>query len=163
MSYQELSTFFDDFWPISRSITGPRITKSLEFIVKHVLLRIKKIATVTEVFDWIVPPEWKLNSASLYSEPGGNLFSSDDSNLVVLNFSEQFSGSVSYDELEHHLYSKPELPEAILYVTSYYVQRWGLRLSENQKKGLSKEKNPRLEIDTEIFDGFLQKTHLSKK
>lgn len=156
MNYNEMDELFDELWPLPRSITGPGITDSLKIIQKHIPIEIKEVPTNTKVFDWVVPPEWKLNSASLYTEDGEKIVSTEDSNIHVLNFSEPFSDTLSYDELESHLYTNKALPEAVPYVTSYYSRRWGFCLSDIQKNSLDKNKKYKVNIDTEIYDGALR-------
>jgi len=85
--HNKLDELFDELWPITRSITGPGITKSLEIISEQIPLEVKKVPTGTSVFDWVVPPEWELISATLYTEDGEKILSTDDSNMHVLNFS----------------------------------------------------------------------------
>ena len=156
MDYQKLDELFDRLWPICRSITGPGINRSLEIMQDYIPLTIKAIPTGTEVFDWTVPQEWELDRATLKTEDGELILDTNTSNIHVLNFSDSFSGVVSYDELEKHLYSDPAFPEAVPYVSSYYVQRWGLCISDKQKKSLRSDVNYLVDIKTKKFDGFLR-------
>ena len=152
----EINNLFDRLWPICRSITGPGITESLKIIQDYVPINILEVPTGTKVFDWVVPPEWKLNKATLHTEDGELIISTEASNIHVLNFSKPFNGEVTYEELEQHLYSDKNLPEAIPYVTSYYVRRWGLCISDKQKSSLKRDKKYIVNIDTEIYDGSLR-------
>ena len=43
---------------------------------------------------------------------------------------------VSLDELLEHIYTEPNQPNVIPYVTSYYKNRWGFCMSENEKNTL---------------------------
>ncbi|GGB45401.1 aminopeptidase [Roseibium aquae] len=156
MTYDEMNRLFDELWPIARSITGPGIASSLGILQKHIPLIVHEVPTGEPVFDWIVPPEWKLNIATLHTEDGEQILSTEDSNLHVLNFSEPFSGLVDFEELDSHLHSDPSLPEATPYVTSYYVRRWGLCLPHTQRTKLKRDIRYRVNIDTEIFDGHLR-------
>lgn len=151
-----LDQIFDRLWPIARSITGPGFAKSLDILREIIPLEAKLVPTGTEVFDWIVPPEWELISAELFTEHGEKVLSTEDSNLHILNFSEPFSGLVSFHELNDHLHSIPELPDAVPYVTSYYSRRWGFCMSENQRQRLDPNINYKVQINTRIYDGFLR-------
>jgi len=156
MNYQQIDDLFDRLWPICRSITGPGISQSLEIMQDYIPITIKEVPTGTEVFDWIVPQEWELERATLRTEDGEVILDTDISNIHVLNFSEPFSGVVTYQELEEHLYSDPSFPEAVPYVTSYYVPRWGLCISDKQRKSLRTDINYVVDIKTKKFDGFLR-------
>ncbi len=156
MNYNQLDELFDRLWPICRSITGPGINQSLSIIKDYIPIEIKKIPTGTQVFDWSVPQEWELERATLKTEDGELILDTDISNIHVLNFSEPFSGVVTFDELEKHLYSDPSYPEAIPYVTSYYVPKWGLCISDKQRKKLRTDVNYIVDIKTKKFDGYLR-------
>lgn len=156
MNYNQLDKLFNQLWPICRSITGPGITESLKIFQKYIPFTIKKIPSGKKVFDWIIPQEWKLNKATLKTEDGKLILDTDTNNLHVLNFSQPFNGILTFKELEPHLYSIPNLPNAVPYVTSYYVKRWGLCISQKQKKKLRKDIKYKVEIDTNIYDGFLR-------
>jgi len=156
MNYQKLDELFDRLWPICRSITGPGITQSLEIMQDYIPVTIQEVPTGTEVFDWIVPQEWALDRATLKTEDGDVILDTDISNIHLLNFSEPFSGVITYQELEKHLYSDPTFPEAVPYVTSYYVPRWGLCISDKQKRSLRTDINYVVDIKTRKFDGYLR-------
>ncbi|WP_354001447.1 DUF2172 domain-containing protein, partial [Campylobacter sp.] len=57
-------------------------------------------------------------------------------NLHILNYSAPIDKKLSLDELKEHIYTIPELPNAIAYVTSYYERRWGFCISYNELKEL---------------------------
>jgi aminopeptidase-like protein len=57
-------------------------------------------------------------------------------NLHVVGYSIPINKKVSKVELFDHLYSRPDLPNAIPYVTSYYTKRWGFCISEEEKNKL---------------------------
>ncbi|MCH9853249.1 MAG: DUF4910 domain-containing protein [Alphaproteobacteria bacterium] len=154
MNYHKLDQLFDKLYPICRSITGPGIRQSLEIIQDYMPLTIEKIATGTQVFDWVVPQEWQLNKASLTTMDGTVILSTEQSNLHVVNFSENFKGRVTKQELEEHLFSIPDFPQAIPYVTSYYKERWGLCIADEHRKMLPDCKY-NVDIDTQKYDGYL--------
>lgn len=156
MNYKKLDDLFEKLWPICRSITGPGITESIKILQEYVPFEIKEIPTGTKVFDWEVPQEWKLNRATLKTEDGQLILDTNVNNLHVLNFSQSYNGVLSFKELEDHLYSDPNLPEAIPYVTSYYCPTWGLCITERQKQTLRKDIKYIVDIDTETYNGALR-------
>lgn len=150
----DLNALFDQLFPICRSITGEGIRQSM-YLLQHVMpLQIHAVPSGSKVFDWEVPPEWQLHRATLTAPDGTVILDTASSNLHVLNFSAPFSGELSLDELQPHLYSIPELPSAIPYVTSYYQRRWGLCLSHEQRQALEPGRY-KVHIDTEIRPGAL--------
>ena len=75
-------------------------------------------------------------------------------NLHLLGYSIPINKIVTKKELIKKLYSLPNQPNAIPYVTSYYERNWGFCISENEKKKL-KNGNYKVFIDTELFNGNL--------
>jgi aminopeptidase-like protein len=61
---------------------------------------------------------------------------------------------MALSELQKHLYSLPEQPDLIPYVASYYKERWGFCLSENQSHKL-KDSNYHVFINSDLKDGNL--------
>ena len=131
-----LSSLFDELFPICRSITGPGLEASLEILKRHMPLEVEKVPSGEQVFDWLAPPEWHFKRAVLTGPEGENVLDSDHCNLHVVNYSEPVDRQLTLDELQNHLHSLPDIPEAIPYVTSYYERRWGFCLSQRQRQGL---------------------------
>ena len=125
--------FAQELWPINRSITGEGVRETLKRISKHIPgLEIKSVPSGTRAFDWTVPKEWNIKEAYIITPKGKKICDFSQNNLHILGYSIPFEGEVSFDELKKHLYTFPDLPKAIPYVTSYYKERWGFCLSQNQ-------------------------------
>ncbi len=156
----EILSFARDLWPINRSLTGEGVRQTLS-IIKAMLpdLNIHSVPTGTSVFDWTVPREWKVNCAYIITPDGEKICDFAENNLHLVGYSTPFKGKLSLGELQHHLYSLPEQPNAIPYVTSYYKERWGFCLSHEQRESL-KAGDYEVVIDSELFDGVLNYAEL---
>lgn len=142
-------------YPICRSLTGPGVRETLAILSDHMQgLVIHDVKSGTAAFDWIVPEEWVIRDAYISDENGKKVVDFKNHNLHVLGYSEPVDKILSLDELQKNLYSLPDQPEAIPYITSYYSRRWGFCLSHKQRQEL-KPGNYRVVIDSELKNGIL--------
>lgn len=132
----EIEKYFDRLWPICRSITGNGLRESLKIVSEIAPMKLTEIPTGTEVFDWVVPKEWNINDAYILTPSGKKICDFKQNNLHVVNYAIPVSQKLSLDELKKHLYSIPEMPDAIPYVTSYYKEKWGFCITHNELQTL---------------------------
>jgi len=142
-------------WKINRSITGEGVRETLE-ILKDIIpsLKIHSVPSDTAVFDWTVPNEWKVRDAYIVSPNGEKICRFTDNNLHLIGYSIPFRGRMSLSELKNHLYTLPDQPSAIPYITSYYKNRWGFCLTHEQFESLV-DGEYEVYIDSELFPGEL--------
>ncbi len=151
----EIHRFASELWGINRSITGDGVRETLRRIKQHLPeLLIHEVPSGTQVFDWVVPKEWRIRNAWIVSPSGGKICDFSVNNLHVVGYSVPVTKRVSLAELQEHLYSLPEQPGAIPYITSYYKERWGFCISENQREALV-DGEYEVYIDSELFNGSL--------
>lgn len=151
----EIHAFARKLWPINRSLTGAGVRQTLGEIAKHLPnLTVQSIPSHTMVFDWTVPKEWAVNKAYIVTPKGEKICDFSQNNLHLLGYSVPFTGEISLERLKKHLYTLPDQPSAIPYVTSYYQERWGFCLSQ-QKYDLLEDGIYKVIIDTNLFDGVL--------
>ena len=144
-----------DLWPINRSITGEGVRATLNQIKQHVSdLAIKSVPSGTDVFDWTVPREWYVTEAHITTPNGERICDFKVNNLHLIGYSTSFDGNMKLEELKEHLHTLPEQPEAIPYITSYYKERWGFCLSQNQYNQLE-DGDYQVKIEAKHFDGVL--------
>ncbi|WP_217989649.1 DUF4910 domain-containing protein [Pseudoalteromonas sp. HM-SA03] len=151
----EMHHWAKQLFPICRSITGEGVRETLEFIKNELPnLQVHSVPTGTNVFDWTVPQEWLIKDAFVVDPNGEKIIDFKHNNLHVMSYSIAVDEELTLDELQEHLYSLPEQPDAIPYVTSYYAPRWGFCLTDKQRKQLG-EGIYKVHIDSEHFDGEL--------
>lgn len=141
-------------FPICRSLTGDGVRETLKIISETIPLKIHEVPTGTKVFDWEVPKEWNIKSAYIENENGERIIDFKESNLHVMGYSIPVDKVVTLEELQQHLYSLEELPNAIPYITSYYSENWGFCLEHEKRQNL-KEGNYHVIIDSSLEDGSL--------
>ena len=126
----EIHKFAKELWPINRSITGQGVRDTLNKILKHLpKLKIKSVKSGKKVFDWTVPNEWLVKEAYIVTPDNKKICDFSKNNLHLVGYSVPFEGRMSLEKLKKHLYTLPNQPKAIPYVTSYYKKRWGFCLS----------------------------------
>lgn len=152
---EKIYNLAEKLFPICRSITGNGVRESLRIIQKEIPeLKILEIPSGEKCFDWIVPKEWNIRDAYILDPQGKKIVNFKDSNLHVMGYSTPIHGKFSLDELQENLYSIPEQPTAIPYITSYYKERWGFCLSQQQRDALKPGEYEVL-IDSTLQNGSL--------
>lgn len=141
-------------FPICRSITGNGVRETLKVIRDHIPLSIFEVPSGTKVFDWTVPKEWNIRDAYILDGHGNKVVDFNENNLHVLGYSIPVDGTFSLDELQEHLYSLEEQPDAIPYVTSYYQERWGFCIRHDLRQTF-KQGSYRVLIDSDLKVGHL--------
>lgn len=149
-----LMELFDRLFPINRSITGDGVRETLSILNEYAPVRQTEYPTGTVCFDWAVPKEWNVREAYVKDGQGRTLIDFKDCNLHLMGYSKPFRGFVSRDELMAHLYTKPELPDAIPYMTSYYREDWGFCVQHRRLPEFTDDWYEVL-IDADLRDGHM--------
>jgi len=151
----EMHELCKKLFPICRSITGDGLRQSLSILNLNLPnMELYEVPTGTKCFDWEVPEEWNINNAYIIDPTGKKICDFKKSNLHVVGYSHPINKKVSLQELQDNLYSLPDQPDAIPYITSYYKKRWGFCLKHNERKNLQYG-DYQVFIDSELKDGSL--------
>lgn len=145
----------NELFPICRSITGNGVRKTLKILQTiYADMKIHEVPSGTKVFDWTVPKEWNIHDAYIQNSSGEKIVDFRENNLHILGYSLPKDEIVSLAELKKIVYTQPDQPEVIPYVTSYYKERYGFCMSKKQLETLNEDKY-RIVIDSEFKNGSL--------
>jgi len=124
-------------WDYPRALTGNGVRSTLKAFSEHLPgLVIHEVSSGTQVLDWVIPQEWNITEAYLVDPQGNRIIDFADNNVHVVSYSTPVDVELDLNELQSHLHSDPEHPQAIPYVTSYYNETWGFCLSQLQRDSL---------------------------
>lgn len=147
--------FLEQLWPYCRSITGDGVRQTLSDIQQHLqALKVLEIPSGTKALDWTVPDEWNIREAWVKDKKGQTIIDFSVNNLHVVGYSEPFSGKISKKDLLNHLFSLPDQPDLIPYVTSYYKRRWGFCVPYNMLRDF-RDDEYEVYIDSDLEPGSL--------
>ena len=131
-----------DLFPLCRSLTGKGVDQTLNYIKKKIGIKIKIInfKSGKKVYDWVVPKVWNITDGYIQNLQGKKIIQFKKNNLHVVGYSTKINKVISKNELFKHIFTQPNQPKLIPYVTSYYKNNWGFCVSENFKKKLKDKK-----------------------
>ena len=156
MSKFQMLKWAKDLFSICRSITGDGTRMTLSYFEKiNPEFRRLKFKTGQKVFDWEIPKEWNIKDAYLEHESGERYAEFKKCNLHIVGYSKPVNKKISKKELLNYIHTQKDQPDSIPYVTSYYKERWGFCLSENQKNKLP-DGNYKVIIDSDLKNGNLE-------
>ena len=144
-----------ELFAINRSLSGDGVRETLSILKRELPeLNVFEIPTGKKCFDWEIPKEWNCKEAYIIDPDGNKICDFSQNNLHLVGYSTPIDKIISLEELNEHLYSLPDLPNAIPYITSYYKERWGFCITDRQRR---KHKNGeyKVYIDSSLKDGHL--------
>lgn len=154
---RELHAMAARLFGICRSMTGDGVRETLSLLREWAPFETVEVETGTQVFDWVVPPEWGVRDAFVKDESGKRVIDFRHSNLHLVNGSVPVRTSLTWSELKRHLQTLPEQPDRIPYRTAFFREKWGFCLTQNQFDELEAqgERTYDVLVDTTIEDGSL--------
>ena len=147
-------------FPFCRSITGPGTRDTLSYFESYLPIFSRlKFPSGTECFDWVIPDEWSIDDAYImHLDTNRRYLLFSDSNLHVVGYSEPIESVMDLSSLLDRIYSLPDQPSVIPYVTSYYSRTWGFCASQ-QVKDLLPPGDYKVKIDSSLKSGHLDLSH----
>ena len=154
VKHENIRKLINKLYPICRSITGKGFSDSLKILQENMDIKINKFKTGTKVLDWTIPKEWNINDAYVIDPSGKKIIDFKKHNLHVVNYSIPVNKIISLEELKKKLFTLPNQPNAIPYITSYYKKDWGFCIEYNKFKKLKKGQY-KVFIDSTLKNGNL--------
>lgn len=151
---QALYQLASRIYPVCRSITGPGVRETLRLLSNHIPLVVREVPTGTDIFDWTVPPEWRIRDAYICGPTGERIVDFAASNLHIVGYSRPIRAVMSLGELRSHIHTLPDQPDIIPYRTTYYSEQWGFCLSHRQLEALP-EGSYKVVIDSSLAPGSM--------
>lgn len=150
----DMYELMERLYPITRSITGEGVRKTLKIFQDSIDLQIHEVPTGTKVFDWTVPEEWNIDDAYIMNKNGEKIVDFKKSNIHILQYSEKIEKKIGLEELKKHIFTLPEQPATIPYRTSFYNKNWGFCMKHKEFLKLDDDEYA-VNISSEHKDGSL--------
>lgn len=155
------SNFKNEMWglvkklyPIPRTIMGKEYEESLKIIGNIIPLEKISLPSGTSVGSWTIPKKWEVREARIETLDGEILIDFKNNPMHLWQYSISIDKIISRVELEKHLSTKLNIPNAIPHNVVFYSNTWGFSLTQNQKNKLTDE-NYRVFIDSNFTNSHL--------
>ncbi len=153
---ERIEDYLRRLFPLHRSITGDANRATLGILQELIPLQILEYPSGEPVYDWTIPPEWRIRQAWIKNRQGEKIVDLNNSNLHVVSYSKPVCGVLTLAELQPHLHYLQDQPAAIPYRTSYYQDDWGFCLSYREYQRSFCDEGPyEVLIDAKHFPGSL--------
>ena len=77
----DINKYLKKLFPINRSLTGIGNKQTINILNEIVPLNIREIKSNTQVYDWTIPPEWKINGGYIKNAKGKKIVDWKNNNL----------------------------------------------------------------------------------
>lgn len=153
---KEIDAYLTRLFPIARSITGDGNRQTLRMLQEIIPLTIKEYPSGEKVYDWVIPKEWNIKDGWIKNSKGAKVVDFRRNNLHVLNYSIPVHKKMKFKDIQAHLHTLENMPDAIPYRTTYYHENWGFCLSHDDfKKYFREDEEYEIFIDSELKEGSL--------
>lgn len=134
---QQMHMLCRELFPICRSLTGQGVRETFKILQQQLQdLVTYEVPSGETCFDWTIPDEWNVNQAYIISPNGEKVVDFANNNLHLVGYSTPINAKISLQELDKHLHSLENIPDAIPYITSYYSGYWGFCLTHRERQKL---------------------------
>jgi len=151
-----LKSILEQIYPLHRTLASGGTDEALRIVSDHMPaeagFEIETYAPGTPVWTWQVPERYIVHEAYLETEDGRRVADFADNPLHLVSYSIPVDGTLTWDELEPHLFYNAERPGAVPWVFKYYDRGWGFCLSKDVFDRLDRSARYRAVIRSEFVD-----------
>ena len=134
---EALQRFVADLYARCQRAAGDGVRATLAALRTYIPLTVHELRSGTQVFDWTVPPEWKLHEAHITHHHSGKRVVADlDFNLHVVAYSAPVRARMPLAELQRHIFSERERFDWIPHGRPHPSDAWGFYLSKKEQEAL---------------------------
>lgn len=145
-------------FPFNYSITGQGNDDALTQYFDELNFTVHEYTSGQDLNGWFIPHYWQVNKA-IISHNGHVIYDATLSPLSLATLSPSYQGELSLDELQPHLSSSENLPNAVLYQWKNLYRpkeiTWGISLPHHERLKL-KNVNYQVDIDTNLTPGTMK-------
>ncbi len=153
--YTSLKSILAEFFPLHRTLASDDHDKTLEIIGSYMPdssnYTIETYAPLEKAWTWYVPERYVVHEAYLEVEGGERVVDFKNNPLHIVSYSLPIDKTLSFEELQPHLYFNEKRPHAIPWVFKYYDRDWGFCLPKNVFDKLPRDKKYRAVIKSEFI------------
>ncbi|MCM2375141.1 DUF4910 domain-containing protein [Aporhodopirellula aestuarii] len=156
MSGQVMLDLAARLFHLHRSQTGEGVRETFRILSEYIPLEVQEIPSGTRVLDWQIPDEWRIRDASIATADGKRIVDYADSNLHVVNGSRGVKQTMTWSDLESHVFVADDHPDWIPYRTCFFRDEWGFCVTHSQRDRMRESDAPlHVTIDAEYFPGSM--------
>jgi aminopeptidase-like protein len=146
--------FVSELYAASADTEGDGLRRTLAMLQAHVPITLHEVQSGTEVFDWTIPPEWKLREAYIADASGNRVIDASGSPRRVVRYSAPVHARMPLTELRRHIYSVRERPDWMPHGDPPRLDAWGFYLSQEELLALP-EGEYEVSIDSTLEPGHM--------
>ncbi len=158
----ELKPLIERLFPLHRTLASDEMDEALRIVGESMPAesnyKIETYAPGTPVWTWKVPECYVVHEAYLETEDGQRIVDFTQNPLHLVSYSLPVDKTLTWEELEPHLYFNEKRPWATPWIFKYYQRDWGFCLPKNQfdqlDRGLKYHAVIDVEFRTDPLKGF---------
>ncbi len=140
--------------PLHRTLASEGMDAALDlvgsYLPENASYTIETYTPLAPVWTWYVPERYAVREAYLETEDGQRIVDFKDNPLHIVSYSLPTDQTLTWEELEPHLYYNEKHPHAVPWKFKYYDRDWGFCLPKNTFDQLPRDKKYHAVIDAEF-------------